>query len=473
MTVYRTLPLLFTPLPLLFTPLLACLEISANGEPDDDDDTATDADDDGSSDESTDDGAAAEVSFYEDVAPLLSTHCNGCHREGGVAPFALTSYDEAVVWAEPIVTAIQERTMPPFTANNDGSCQTFVDARWLADEEIDTIARWVAADTPEGDATLGVPPAPETPKLEGPSVRSMATPDLYVPAAGAVPGAADDDYRCFLVDPELESDKYLVGFEIVPGDERIVHHVLVFNVDPLRGGGATTNADAMAALDAQSPDEAGWSCFGGAGDGVWVEGVPITWAPGTGATHFPGGAGVRLAEGQQLVVQVHYNLASVEAGSAAPATGLKLELADSVERRAHVALMDGFLLTLLSEPAMLPAGDPAATFSYDVSLAQIPNMTTEFDEVDVIGVLPHMHTRGTRMSIEFDVEGETHCGADVDRWDFDWQQQFFYEEPIAMRMSDRMRVTCEWNTQGETGPIGPSLGTDGEMCLVGVMVAER
>jgi len=363
--------------------------------------------------------------------------------------------------------------MPPFTVNNDGSCQTFTDARWLGDDDIDTFANWIAAGTPAGDASLGVPAPPETPKLDGPGVRTMATPELYVPQAGLVAGAVEDDYRCFLVDPELASDQYLVGFEILPGDARMVHHVLVFNVDPTRSGGATTNADAMAALDEASPDEPGWSCFGSAGEGVWVEGVPITWAPGTGATRFPGGAGVRLAAGQQLVVQVHYNLAQVEAGATAPATEIALELADDVERRAHVALVDGFLLSLFDEPAMLPPGDPAAEFSYAVTLSQIPNMTTEFDEVDVLGVLPHMHTRGTRMRIDFDIDGQTECGADVDRWDFDWQQTFFYEEPIAMRMSDTMRVGCEWNTEGETQPIGPSLGTEGEMCLVGVVVAER
>ena len=77
------------------------------------------------------------------------------------------------------------------------------------------------------------------------------------------------------------------------------------------------------------------------------------------------------------------------------------------------------------------------------------------------------------MSIDFDIDGEEECGADVDRWDFDWQQTFFYEQPLAMRMSDRMHVNCEWDTSDETEPVPPSLGTEGEMCLVGVMVAER
>ena len=65
-----------------------------------------------------------------------------------------------------------------------------------------------------------------------------------------------------------------------------------------------------------------------------------------------------------------------------------------------------------------------------------------------------MHTRGTRMRVDFDIDGQEECGADVDRWDFDWQQTFFYEEPIAMRMTDIMRVSCEWNTEGETEPVG-------------------
>jgi len=453
-----TRPLLFA---LLFTPL-ACARSS------DADDPATDDD---AGEASSSSGPIAELGFYDDVAPILAAHCNGCHRDGGVAPFPLTSYADASAWSASILAAIEARTMPPFNVNNDGSCHTFTDARWLADEEIDTIAQWIAAELPEGDASLGVPEPPATPTLTGAGVRSVSTPAAYEPQPGVVPGTEADDYRCFLVDPELAADRYLVGFEIVPGDERIVHHVVVFNVDPERPNSGTTNGDVIAELDEQTP-EAGWPCFGAAGDGVWVEGVPITWAPGTGATAFPEGVGVRLAAGQKLVIQVHYNLAHGDEGPA-PATELKLDLAESVERRAHVALVDGFLLTLLGEPAMLPAGEEAAAFEYDVALSAIPNMTTEFDEVEVIGLLPHMHTRGERMRIDFDVDGVDECGAEVDRWDFDWQQTYFYEEPIPMRMSDRMRVRCEWNTMGESEPVPPGLGTDGEMCLVGVMVAER
>ena len=114
---------------------VGCLSISANGEPDDDDGGDESSESDASA--SSDDGVVAEVAFYEDIAPLLANHCNGCHSEGGVAPFTLTSYADAVEWAAPILAAVESRTMPPFTVNNDGSCQTFTDARWLEEEDID------------------------------------------------------------------------------------------------------------------------------------------------------------------------------------------------------------------------------------------------------------------------------------------------------------------------------------------------
>jgi hypothetical protein len=65
------------------------------------------------------------------------------------------------------------------------------------------------------------------------------------------------------------------------------------------------------------------------------------------------------------------------------------------------------------------------------------------------------------------------CGADVDRWDFQWQQSYFLETPVRMTMDDRIAVECTWDTRDATAPVGPGFGTDDEMCLVGLYIAER
>jgi hypothetical protein len=42
-----------------------------------------------------------------------------------------------------------------------------------------------------------------------------------------------------------------------------------------------------------------------------------------------------------------------------------------------------------------------------------------------------------------------------------------------MTMDDRIAVECTWDTRDATAPVGPGFGTDDEMCLVGLYIAER
>ena len=50
---------------------------------------------------------------------------------------------------------------------------------------------------------------------------------------------------------------------------------------------------------ARRPIASGWPCFGAAGDGVDVSGVPVTWAPGQGVVNYPNGMGVPVQHHRQ------------------------------------------------------------------------------------------------------------------------------------------------------------------------------
>jgi len=415
--------------------------------------------------------------FYGDVAPIIAEACGTCHSEGGVAPMSFNTYEDAVEWAPAINLAVQHRTMPPMNVNNDGSCNTYTDARWLSDEQLETIDAWVQDGLVIGDPSLGMPPPPPLPTLAGDSLMTLRGPVDYHPASEGESFAAADDYQCFMVDPQLDHDKFLVGFDVDPGNDALVHHVIGFNVDLDRqvfvpGKGATTNRALIDELKAESPDSPGWDCFAAAGQGVMIEGVPVTWAPGTGATRFPEGTGIRIASNEVFVLQMHYNLA--DDNGEPDTTQVQLDLVDEVDREAHMALADGLLMTLLNpKPAQLPAGLPDASFEWSMALDQIPNQDfSHMGEIEVLGVLPHMHERGQTMSIEFDNGGERDaCGAQVDAWNFEWQQAFFLEEPVRMDISDTMNVRCTYDTRTATGPTGPGFGTGDEMCLAGVYIA--
>ncbi len=53
-------------------------------------------------------------------------------------------------------------------------------------------------------------------------------PEDYTPSPPT--GAGTDDYRCFLLDPEVASDQFITGFNVLPGNPDVVHHVILFRV---------------------------------------------------------------------------------------------------------------------------------------------------------------------------------------------------------------------------------------------------
>src|ERR1041385_914782 len=105
---------------------------------------------------------AADVTFTKDVAPVLQRSCQGCHRADGVAPMALTTYEEVRPWAK----AIKQRTgigphagvMPPWYVEKNIGIQEFQNDPSLSDAEIAKIAKWADGGAPRGNPADMPPP---------------------------------------------------------------------------------------------------------------------------------------------------------------------------------------------------------------------------------------------------------------------------------------------------------------------------
>ncbi|MCA9714383.1 MAG: hypothetical protein H6713_14600 [Myxococcales bacterium] len=359
--------------------------------------------------------------------------------------------------------------MPPWLVTDDGSCGSFRDSRALSQDEIDTISSWIDDGAIEGEPRDDLQ-IPVVDALKG--GETYTTPTFFPEPEGGL-FAEFDEYRCFLIDPDLERDVYLTAYDVMPGNPALVHHVLAMPVDPnLDVGGGQTNLDVIEALDAESPDRDGWPCFGVAGDGVEVDGIPITWAPGQGVVSFPEGTGFRVKQDDLLVVQIHYNMASPEVLGQSDSSSVRMRFADSVEREGFFELPDGFLDTLFSgDPASLPAGQSSVKFTWDMQLDGYLEWLN-IDSLDVYGVFPHMHEFGRKIQMTVDHgDGQgPQCAADVQRWDFDWQLYYFYEEPLTLGPGSSIEVTCDFNTEGMDEPLWPGWGTYNEMCLMGLFL---
>ncbi|MEX1363202.1 MAG: hypothetical protein AB1Z98_08755 [Nannocystaceae bacterium] len=420
----------------------------------------------GMADETGTTGDAATVTFWQDVAPVLYDSCVSCHRQGGIGPFSLETYELAQPWAAAVAASTQARTMPPWLVTDDGTCGEFRHSRWLPQDDVDLIAQWVEAGSPPGQPRDDLQ-VPQSPGIADPTV--VPTPS-FTPEIQGGELAAFDEYRCFLVDPGLPADRFLTGYDVLPGNDAIVHHVLVMPVDPtlVVGGGGLTNADVMQDLDDQSPERAGWPCFGEAGDGVETSGIPVVWAPGQGVVELPEGTGLRVRQQEVLVVQVHYNLADPATIGQSDQTDVHLRLAEQVEREGFMILPDPFLESIFGgDPIELPPGEESVEYTWEIPVVGLL-AAFGLPAVELYGVFPHMHEQGRSMHFEIDGPAGPECVADVPRWDFGWQLQYFYEQPRPLVAGETLRVTCDFDTTGATEPVVPGWGTRNEMCLMGM-----
>jgi hypothetical protein len=382
------------------------------------------------------------TTFHENVQPLIQKHCMNCHVRGGIAPFPLESYEDAVEYAADIQSAVLTREMPPWHVDESGECGTFKDSKSLTDEEIATFSKWVDDLTPRGNPAH----APPLPKAPDPLDRVDMTVDMGVEYTPDV--NLSDDYRCFVVDLGLTEEKFLTAYEVRPGQPRVVHHM---NTWAALSPEESAKADALDAAD----ERPGYECFAG----PLVDALPvILWAPGDNVVDLSNGglSGIKLKPGNKLIMQVHYNL---DAGPLPDRSHIDLKLEDTVAIPTVVG-------AIRDQDMRLDPGLDIATSSEPLFVG---------DVFDIFGVEPrnihiyafggHMHYRGRTLRVDVEhQDGSSECIGNIPNWDFHWQNGYFYQNPQLITPTDTVRVTCTFDTSQDTEPIFYGENTTDEMC---------
>ncbi len=361
-------------------------------------------------------GAAAPT-FAHDVAPIVYRSCSPCHRPGQPAPFSLLSYDDVWKRREQITEVVAQRVMPPWLpAHGD-----FADDRRLTPLQIDVVRRWIEAGAPRGDAAA----EPKAPVFA--SGWQLREPDLIVKARDVVvvPASGADVVRNLVVPVAVDRLRYVEAVEIRPGS-RAVHHA-VLGVDRTRESRRLDAADAEPGFPGMT--------LGGASP---PDGHFLGWTPGKSVRAEPPGSAWRLHPGDDFVLQLHV-VPTGKAENVQPEIGLHFtDVPTAVE----------FVpLVMFSEAIDIAPG--AADFVLRDHL-DLPVPVT------LHAIYPHAHfvCRTMRATATLP-NGVQHTLFSIPRWDFDWQDDYRYREPMLLPAGTRVAIEYGYDNS-EANPNNPA-----------------
>ncbi len=400
--------------------------------------------------------APAAVTYYRDVLPILQNNCQTCHRPGEVGPFPLMTYKQAVAWAADIKDFTQAHRMPPWKVN-DGPA--FHNERRLSETDIATLAAWADGGTPAGD-----------PKDAPPSRRfidgwQLGQPDLVlmVEKPFQLGATGNDLFRCFVLPTNLPEDKYVVAVEIRPGNPRIVHHALLA-IDTTGTARKLDQAERAKSVKETDTDR-GPGYPVAMGFGFLPQGGMSGWAPGQMPRVLPQGAGYYLPRGADVVMQVHYHRdGKVETDRCQ--LGLYFAREPVAKRFQGLAIPGGQRGILGRTFFTIPAGAEHYRLGGSIWVDQ---------DCTLHAITPHMHMIGKEIKVTMTPpDGKPQTLIAIPEWDYNWQETYFFKEPIHVAAGTRFDVEAYYDNSAKnpSNPNSPprrvSFGqqTTDEMCFV-------
>ena len=338
-----------------------------------------------------------DVTYTKDVAKILQTRCEECHRPGRIGPFTLSSYQDAVDWSKQIRRVVDQRQMPPWHA--DVRYGHFKNDRRMSPEEIETVLAWIDGGMTKGDDKDLPDPVAWT---EG---WQMGKPDVVltmprpqeVPATGVVP------YRYILVPTNFTEEKWVIAAEGKAGNPAVVHHIIIYILSPEQ-------------INPFREDDGGEMT------------VLTEWAPGDGPFRAAPGTALRVPKGATLLMEMHYT-PNGKAQTDQSMVGIKFT-EQPPERLVRANLF-------ANEFIHIPANDGHHREEREYTFNE---------DARILAFLPHMHWRGKHFEyIAYYPDGREERILNVPRWDFNWQTGYWMNDPLRVPKGTKIRAIAHWD----------------------------
>ena len=351
----------------------------------------------------------ANISYSEDIAPILMDNCVNCHREGGIGPWAMTDYNMVRGFSLMIREVIRTKRMPPWHA--DPLHGEWANDRSLSKEEVQTLVHWIEAGAPrgEGEDLLAATPLEfsewTTADLLGEPDYIVDIPAMEIPATGVV------DYQYHLVDNPIGKDVWVHAAEILPGDRAVLHHTITTYGYPITEGEYKGHLKRIGGLRG--------------------------YAPGITNQAYPDDTGTLLPADATIEFQMHYT---------------PVGRATVDESKMGVWVYD-----------TPPKHQIVSMFVANPRIKIPPNAKNHAETVEKViekdallyNLMPHAHFRGKAANfVAYYPDGTSEMLLSVPNYDFNWQTDYELKEPKYIPAGTKLVQTNWWDNSSQN-PANP------------------
>jgi hypothetical protein len=163
---------------------------------------------------------AQEITYYNDINPIIQSKCAPCHHPGGGAPFSLLTYEDVNKRASFIKEVVESRYMPPWRADNN--YVHFANDRSLSKKEINLLVKWISSKSPEGKKIKQTGQAPDLVA----STKYGRKPDMVLKMADSflVKGDNTERFVIFKIPFELKEAENIEAIEFYSNNKKLIHH---------------------------------------------------------------------------------------------------------------------------------------------------------------------------------------------------------------------------------------------------------
>lgn len=349
----------------------------------------------------------AQISYVKDVAPILEAKCVACHSEGGIGPFAMTSYEMIKGFSPMIRETLRTDRMPPW--NVDPHVSKWADDKSLSPEQIKTLVHWVEAGAPRGEGA-----DPLKAKRRVATQWPLGKPDLILDIpAYTIPASGVVDYqRPIMVNP-LTEGRWVKASTFVVNQRQAVHHFLTGYLKDVPADG--------------KGNEDRWGASMGG------------YAVGAESTLWPKNVGTYLPPGGAIGVQAHYTPFGKEVTD-------KSQLGLYFYKKGEMPELMMRNSVVVDPTISIPAG---AARHKETAYLEFPK------EALLYSAFPHAHYRGyaSDLWIEY-ADGSRKQLLAMPRYDFNWQREYTFAQPIKVPAGARL-IANYWYDNSPQNPANP------------------